>query len=122
MNLPSRVRIGVADYRVLRKKHPKLNGNPALGWQALESQEMCISSSVSDVRQVETFIHEILHALFDHAGLHEQATDHTLIDPLTISLMHFLMENDLAWLNNYFKEAYIERYRRGPASGAERLS
>lgn len=112
MNLPSKVIIGLAEYKVLRKKHPKMgDSRDVLGWEKLETQELCVSTTVSDLRQVETFVHETLHALLDEAGLHSQSQDHTVIDPLTISLMHFLMENDLAWLNKFFKEQYIERYR-----------
>lgn len=112
MQLPERIFIGVAEWWVLRKKHPRLSqsGDAVMGWERMETQTLCVSNTISDVRQIETFCHEVLHALMDDAGLHEQSKDHTVIDPLTISFMNFLMQNDLSWLNKYFKEKWHERY------------
>jgi len=111
MDLPKTIRVGVADFKVLRKKNPSDGNDNVLGWFKMADQELCVGTRMSDLRQVETFVHELLHCLMNEAGLHEQGNDHGIIDPLTISLMHFLMENDLGWLNKYFKEKWNERYR-----------
>jgi len=112
MELPKTIRIGVADYEVLRKKKPKMDdsGEVVMGWFKTTEQQICVGTAISDIRQLETFVHEILHVVMSEAGLSEQAGDHSIIDPLTISLMHFLMQNDLAWINNFFKDKWHERH------------
>jgi hypothetical protein len=107
--LPSKLRIGVAEYDITHIPAKKFtekdsDGEYALGVYKGREAEICVDTEMPPIRQVETYVHEALHMIFYEAGLFADGQKHKLINPVSIVLTRMLLENDFGWMHKWYLE------------------
>ena len=87
MIFPKKLKIGGQTIAVLRGK---ILDDPDLdfGWSKIETNQIFIATDIPEDRQIETFIHEILHCINNYIPERE-------IDYLSSALYQVLKDNDL---------------------------
>lgn len=72
MRLPTNIKIGGHDYVVRQVKDPHLDGDWVLGMFQANEQRIVLSKkhlANHPSREVEVFLHEILHGIFYNSGI-----------------------------------------------------
>ena len=95
MKLPKKIRIGCFDYDVRFVDDLRdLQNNRLWGNHVPAEQKINIDKSIpSEQRVVVVLWHEILHALFDHFDIQENAKEEYLVDTLSQGITMVLKDN-----------------------------
>jgi len=95
MKLPKKIRIGCFDYDVRFVDDLRdLQNNRLWGNHVPAEQKINIDKSIpSEQRVVAVLWHEILHALFDHFDIQENAKEEYLVDTLSQGITMVLKDN-----------------------------
>lgn len=64
--LPSKIKIGNRTVPVTVKAKLKSNGTHVMGYYSLDDPAIFINDGMSPLATVETFWHELMHAIFDY--------------------------------------------------------
>ena len=93
MNIPDRVKVGGIEYRinitdVLKK------GHDYLGEIDYEKGDIRIRTGQAKQCAYQTFLHELMHAIFSHCGYYEH--DEGMIERLSMALAMIIRDNP--WL------------------------
>lgn len=62
--------------REIREQDPKFKD--WVGWLSYKSQQICIDPTVAKVCFQETFLHELLHGIWEFVGLDEKGEERTI--------------------------------------------
>ena len=102
MKIPKKLKIGGHDFDVILKKPTdKEKGYNNWGKTFFANNEMMIDNDLSQSRQEEVFLHEILHCCFEMSGLNKelddkkQKSEEDIICNLTAILYQILKDNNL---------------------------
>lgn len=107
--LPGKVRIGLIEYDVELKPCKDISGKQDLQGRAQSTE--CLIEVGSDMpiqRQVETYVHEVLHMILYEAGLDsdDNGDVHRRLNPLCNILTRMLQENDFGWIYREHQGGY----------------
>lgn len=102
MDLPETIRVGPFDYRVLRPK--KLDGGDTWGaFNAAAATISMVAKVPTKAHEKEIFLHELMHALWYHAGLGKKCEEERAVRQLSEGLMAVARNNP--WLLDWLKDA-----------------
>jgi hypothetical protein len=60
-------------------------------------------------RQVETFVHEVLHMVLYEAGLDDKPEIHKELNPMCNILTRMFQENDFGWIYRHYEDNKVRR-------------
>lgn len=96
--IPEKVKVVGIDYKVEYKPVVKIYGSKDYtGSCNFDESIIQILDELSDDKKEQTFIHELVHAIFKEAGYDEQ--DEDMVNRLGIVLYQVLKDNDLRFGN-----------------------
>lgn len=95
MEIPSKVRIGSADYEVtVEDKTIVLDAVQCKGQIDYDYHKISIDSSIQDKQgQEQTFLHELMHGIIRERNLNLNADEETIVDGLAIGLHQVIRDN-----------------------------
>lgn len=103
MEIPSKVRIGSVNYKILiDDKTIVLNTQQCKGKIDFEFHKINIDSSIQDKQgQEQTFLHELIHGIVRERNLDlEKDDDETIVDGLAIGLHQVIRDNPSIFIEN----------------------
>ena len=81
-----------------------------IGWQLgychFHKDLIEINSMISEQRQRQTLVHEMMHAIYEEAGVEQ---DEGNVDALAKVLYQVLKDNDFSWLRNLESQNIINK-------------
>jgi Zn-dependent peptidase ImmA (M78 family) len=98
MILPEKVNIFDIEYTIRQDKDEYLDANGSLGEILYTQQEIYIKSNMTFDRKIKTLVHEVSHAIMFEAGALKSGTDESVINFLSVCLLHFIKNNDFEWV------------------------
>lgn len=95
MNIPHKIRIGGADYRVRTCTGPVIvDGKQCYGSIEYASHEIIIDKTLGDhAHQICTLLHEVLHGIVHDRMIDFKADEEDVIDALARGLYQVLADN-----------------------------
>ena len=95
MNIPNKVKIGAHEYEIVFRDD--LDSDDFMGVCRPSKLKIFIDGKLPQSQQEETFIHEVLHAIFHLLGKKEETAneEEKQVQPLGHAIYQFLKENDL---------------------------
>lgn len=93
MKIPKKVKVGAITYKV--KQVDKVNRLDEVGyittglWEPLESV-IYIDKNLEEQQKLHGFIHELIHAIFDHCGIEQ---DENKVDLIATALHMIIVDN-----------------------------
>ncbi len=99
MKIPKKVKVGGFIYPVIENADVANEGN-VYGSTHLRRQKIFLEPSETQQKKEQTFIHEVLHAIWNQIGLNTRMKDtpkleEEIIDGLSHGLYQVLKDNDL---------------------------
>ncbi|WP_369901156.1 ImmA/IrrE family metallo-endopeptidase [Lactiplantibacillus plantarum] len=98
MKLPAYVKISGINYTVVLKKRLEDSSDACWGVTDYPGATIYIRKELSEQKQRQTLMHEIVHAMMHEAGLDDICNDEKTVTPLGNMLDSTLASNDLAKL------------------------
>lgn len=98
MKLPKHVKISGIKYTVVLKKRLEDSGDACWGVTDYPGATIYIRKELSEQKQRQTLMHEMVHAMMHEAGLDDICNDEKIVNPLGNMLDSTLASNDLAKL------------------------
>lgn len=92
MPIPLQVNVAGIDYTV-QYQEDLLKTHSLMGQVIYAESKIDIDSSMSESKQEQVFVHELVHAMLNEAGYDEQ--DEEMVNRLSIVLYQVLKQNDL---------------------------
>ena len=92
-SLVSKLKIGGIIYAVGIVKRLEDEGQALWGCTDYPKTKIKISKGINKQKQIQTLIHEIVHAAMHEAGLDEQCNDEKIVNPLGLVLYQVLNDN-----------------------------
>jgi hypothetical protein len=104
------VRIGLIDYDVELKPCKNISGKEDLQGRARATECLIeVGSDMPQQRQVETYVHEVLHMILYEAGLENDKDNvHKELNPLCNILTRMLQENDFGWIYREYQKSLAQ--------------
>lgn len=95
--LPKKIKVGNIVYKVsLKDKVLDDDGEKCWGTTGYQECEIAIMKSLPYQRKVETFMHEVTHAVFEQTRS-DICNDESIIDPVSKMLDQVLHDNPKLW-------------------------
>lgn len=92
-----KIKVAGIDYDVVLKDLSTRNDDEIqLGFCIYSENKIEINDQVHVERQKQTLIHEMMHAIFQEAGIED---DEDIVNRLGLVLYQVLKDNDFSWLN-----------------------
>lgn len=98
MKLPKHVKISGINYTVVLKKQLEDSGDACWGLTDYPNVTIYIREELSQQKQRQTLMHEMLHVMMHEAGLDNICGDEKIVNPLGNMLDNVLASNNLAKL------------------------
>ncbi|MGA3473002.1 ImmA/IrrE family metallo-endopeptidase [Lactiplantibacillus plantarum] len=98
MKLPAYVKISGINYTVVLKKRLEDSGDACWGVTDYPGATIYIRKELSEQKQRQTLMHEMVHAMMHEAGLDDICNDEKIVNPLGNMLDSTLVSNDLSKL------------------------
>lgn len=97
MKIPEKVKIGAHVYSVDFDIDPSNDGDMCFGCVSNQKLKITIDKNVQSSQVEETFLHEVLHAIFYLNGLAKKDSEEEemMVQPIAHAFYQFLKENDL---------------------------
>lgn len=70
--LPSKLKIRGTSWKIKREKDPQVNGHQVYGYCHYTDYTIVIAKDLSPRDELETFIHEYIHACAHEGGIHDE--------------------------------------------------
>ena len=97
MVLAKSVKVGSVIYDVIEKDVIEIAGNKNyLGVCDYSKTTIEIAKNISDERKINTFVHELLHAILNEAGYEEYEEE--FVERVASVLCQVLRDNDFGWM------------------------
>ena len=97
MALAESVKVGSVIYDVIEKDVVEIAGNKNyLGACDYSKTTIEIAKNISDERKINTFVHELLHAILNEAGYAEHEEE--FVERVASVLCQVLRDNDFGWM------------------------
>ena len=94
-----KVKVGGIIYEIEKKESVEVNQDKNhYGVCNFKDATIEISTTVNEQRQKQTLIHEIMHAVFDEAGI-ELENEETIVNQISLVWYQVLKDNDFSFLN-----------------------
>lgn len=93
MVIPEKIKIGSSIYNViLTKDKLEVDGNECFGYIDYNFHKIFLNEEIQDRQGLEqTFLHEILHGIFNEIGLQDKSEDE--VDRISIGLLQVIRDN-----------------------------
>jgi hypothetical protein len=92
MRMPSRVKVGVHEFRILRPAAPKRNAEELLGWCDTEKLTIEVKRGMEKSKAQETLLHELCHTTTENADVsYEQ--EEKLVNAIAEGLLRIFKDN-----------------------------
>lgn len=88
-----KIKVGGINYELIAKENLEDKNESVWGFVEYESSKIYVRSNISKQKQLQTIIHESLHAILHESGLDDYANDEKIVTPLFNMLHQFLKEN-----------------------------
>ncbi|WEE35068.1 ImmA/IrrE family metallo-endopeptidase [Lactiplantibacillus paraplantarum] len=98
MKLPKHVKISGIKYTVVLKKRLEDSGDACWGLTDYPGATIYIRKELSEQKQRQTLMHEMVHVMMHEAGLDDICNDEKIVTPLGNMLDNVLASNNLAKL------------------------
>lgn len=95
MKVTNKVKILGIEYHVEFKEVPMDDGQFVWGYTDYAQAEIVLCSTLSEEKRVQTFFHELVHAMLHEIGNDRQCEDESLVSPLGNVLYQVLKDNEL---------------------------
>lgn len=95
--LPDTVKVGSITYKVIEKPSIHENGDINFGLFNPEANEINVLDYIEADRAKQTFVHELVHAIFFEAGYEEQGEE--MVSRIGNVLTQVLENNDFRFMN-----------------------
>ena len=96
MKVLDRVKIMGIDYAIEFQNVPVDDGQLVWGYTDYSQAEIVLCSTLSEEKKLQTFFHELVHAMLHEVGNDDQCNDESLVNPLGNVLYQVLKDNELA--------------------------
>lgn len=94
-----KIKVGGIIYDVESKETVEINQNKNhYGSCDFKSAKIEIANTVNEQRQEQTLIHEVMHAVFDEAGISLE-NEEDIVNRLSLVWYQVLKDNDFSFLN-----------------------
>lgn len=89
----NKVKIGYKEYEIV--KEPEIISLPSelYGEINYEKEQIRISSKYSQKQQNQTFLHELIHGMFDKLDMHDLRDNETVVNQLSKELYEVILDN-----------------------------
>lgn len=127
MKRPSRVKVLGFNYKVLGMNAAQVMGYGAEGLHKCDELEICIADHLPQIRQVQVFLHEVLHAVCYSMGLRGESLDEeTVVEKMSDGLIAVWRDNPyaFAWCNHHIQaeeEEWIQSQLEGEGDEDDEL-
>ncbi|MBS1007765.1 ImmA/IrrE family metallo-endopeptidase [Leuconostoc suionicum] len=88
-----KIKVGGINYELIAKENLEDKNESVWGFVEYESSKIYVRSNISKQKQLQTIIHESLHAMLHESGLDDYANDEKIVTPLSNMLYQFLKDN-----------------------------
>jgi len=95
MEVPNEVNIMGIKYQISYLEAPVDNGEAVWGYTEYEQAKIVLRSGMNAEKTMQTFLHELMHAMIHEMGDDARCNDESLVSPLSNVLFQVLKENHL---------------------------
>ncbi|MDY3083568.1 MAG: hypothetical protein SOR54_09820 [Clostridioides difficile] len=92
MNIPKTIKVGGISYKIIECDCPSEEDCAVEGQIFYQKQEIRIKNNVGKEYKEKVFLHEVIHALFEHACIEQ---DEIIIERLSSVLHEFIKDNSI---------------------------
>lgn len=93
MREPRKLKVGFKEYDIIRKETVVETPDECYGKINYQTQQIEIATKYSKNQRNVTFLHEMIHAIFDKLDMHELRTDEVVVNQLATELYMVFIEN-----------------------------
>lgn len=92
-NQNNKVKIGYKEYEIVKKEEIIDLPNECYGKIDFDKEKIEISIKYNQNQQNQTFLHELIHGIFDKLDMHELGGNETVVNQLSKELYEVILNN-----------------------------
>ena len=89
----NKVKIGYKEYEIVKKEEIIELPNECYGKIDLDKEKIELSTKYNQNQQNQTFLHELIHGIFDKLDMHELRDNETVVNQLSKELYEVILDN-----------------------------
>lgn len=93
MSENNKVKIGYKEYEIVKKEEIIELPNECYGKIDFDKEKIELSTKYNQNQQNQTFLHELIHGIFDKLDMHDLRDNETLVNQLSKELYEVILDN-----------------------------
>lgn len=89
----NKVKIGYKEYEIVKKEEIIELPNECYGKIDFDKEKIELSTKYNQNQQNQTFLHELIHGIFDKLDMHDLRDNETVVNQLSKELYEVILDN-----------------------------
>lgn len=90
---PKKVKIGYKDYEIVKKETVIVLPDECYGRIDYDKEIIEIANKFNQKQQNQTFLHELVHGIFEKLDLHDLRENETIVNQVATALYEVILDN-----------------------------